>query len=180
MLLLVDNGSAYTGDLAGLLEGLGVGFERAAPHECGPGRLGRYDRIVLSGRRRGGRQANAANSRIVRHAVGSGTRLLGICYGAEILALALGGTIRRRGSPRTGRATVRTVRENPLCEGRLDVHESHGYEVATLPPGLAALAESDGCRYEVVGHEAAPVFGTQFHPEMSPDGRALVGRFCSL
>lgn len=176
MLLLVDNGSAYTDELAGLLEGLGVGFERRAPAECGPDG---YDRVILSGRRRNDPGTNVANTRIARRAVEAGTGLLGICYGAEILALAMGGTIRRR-SPRKGTETVRAVRDNPLVRGSMEVFESHSYEVARLPPCMSVLAESDGCRHEVIAHGTAPAFGTQFHPEMSPQGRELVARFCQL
>ncbi|CAI9831726.1 GMP synthase, glutamine amidotransferase domain [Nitrosopumilaceae archaeon] len=176
----MDNGSAYTGQIEAALDGLGVAFEKTGPLECAPGRELGHSHVILSGRRRNDRRANAVNSRIAREAARRGTRLLGICYGAEVMALALGGTIRRRGSPRRGKATARVIRENPLCSGSLVVEESHSYEVARLPAGMSALAESDGCTNEMIGHHAAPLFGTQFHPEASPDGRALLARFCSL
>lgn len=180
MLLLVDNGSIYTTNLADFFERQSIPFEKTTPHLCRPDKLEKYDHIVLSGRRRNDQRTNAVNSGLVRHAVNSGTRLLGICYGAEIMALALGGTIKRRHSLRAGDGTARVTKENPLCGGTLDVFESHRYEVASLPDGLVPLAESEECRYEIIRHETEPVFGTQFHPEMSPDGQRLIGRFCSL
>lgn len=176
----MDNGSVYTSHLTDFFERRAIPFVKTVPHLCKPDGLGEYDHIVLSGRRRNEQKTNVANTRIVRHAVRNGTRLLGICYGAEIMALALGGTIKRRRCARTGSGTVRVTGENPICGGTLDVLESHGYEVASLPDVLVSIAESEECRHEIIRHRTEPVFGTQFHPEMSPDGQMLIERFCSL
>lgn len=179
MLLLVDNGSAYTGELAGFLGRGGVPFERGTPASLAGARLGAYDSFILSGRRRGSRESNRSNSAVVRHAVGTGSKLLGICYGAEILALALGGGLRRT-APRTGPEQVTVTAHNPLAEGTISVHESHSLEISRLPEALVPLAGSPSCRHEMIRHRALPIFGTQFHPEMSPDGLRLIGAFCSL
>ncbi|RNJ79267.1 MAG: glutamine amidotransferase [Nitrosopumilus sp. B06] len=180
MLLLVDNGSIYTTNLTDFFKKQSIPFEKTTSHLCKLDGLGRYDHIVLSGRRRNDQKTNVVNTCIVRHAVDNSTKLLGICYGAEIIALALGGTIKRCHSPRTGGRTVRVIKENSVCGGTLDVFESHRYEMASLPDGLVPLAESNECRYEIIRHETEPVFGTQFHPEMSPDGQNLIEQFCSL
>ena len=180
MLLVIDNGSVYTPQLTGLLEGEGVAFDISAPQGLRQGSLPEYDSVMLSGRRRNDKKTNEVNSKAVLHCIKNNTKLLGICYGAEILALTLGGTIRRVPKPVTGTETVRTLAKNPLCSGPLDVFESHGFEISALPRPLVPLAESDSCRYEVIRYAGKPIFGTQFHPEMSPDGNALIGNFCSL
>lgn len=180
MLLLVDNGSVYTKHLVKLLGEAKVPFEMQTPGALDLGSLGVFDSFILSGRRRNDPKTNVVNSRVVLHAVGSGKKLFGICYGAEIMALALGGTIARSAALRKGRQRVTIYRENPLCSGDIDVYESHGFEISRLPDGLACLGRSEVCRYELVQYGGRPVFGVQFHPEMSPDGRRMVQRFCSL
>ena len=173
MLLVVDNGSAYTGRIAEALGGAEtLGFERV-------GGLEKYDRVILSGRRRGGAGMNAANAALVRRCIADSRPLLGICYGAEIMATALGGTLRRC-EPRSGPELVRTLAPNPLSAPEMDVFESHGYEIARPGPHLVAVASSDACGHEIVAHRSAPAYGTQFHPEMTPDGCRLLQAFARL
>lgn len=177
MLLLVDNGSAFTPDISGCLESLGVGFECLHVHELGPPDACRYDSFILSGRRRNTRATNRTNAGIILHCVSSSKPLLGICYGAELMVLALGGTIRRMDEPIQGRREVRITRPNPLCDGQVVAYESHMYELASLGPHIQSVAESDTCRHEIVMHNRGRIFGTQFHPEMTPDGRNIIRKF---
>jgi len=51
--------------------------------------------------------------------------LLGICYGAEILAITLGGTIKKSDEHVGGQETVVIEKENEICRGEIDVTESH-------------------------------------------------------
>lgn len=180
MLLVVDNGSTYTENLTCLLEDLGVGFERYAPHDLRPDRLGDFDAVILSGRKRNDRRINEINSGVIRQAIGSRAKLLGICYGAEILVLTLGGTIRRTDRLHKGEETVRTTMENPISEGTMNVFESHRYEISKIPETLVPVAVSAGGRYEIIRHRDKNIFGTQFHPEMSSDGHDLIRRFCQI
>ena len=95
MLLLVDNGSVFTKDIANTLSNSGVIFEQKSFDEINLEHIEKFDSYILSGRRKNDSQMNAKNSKIILHAVNEKKKLLGICYGAEILALALGGTIRK-------------------------------------------------------------------------------------
>ena len=45
---------------------------------------------------------------------------------------------------------------------------------------LISIGESKNCKYEIIQHQNKPIFGTQFHPEMSLDGNNLIEKFCSL
>ena len=192
-MLVVDNGSAFTKDISGLLESRGADFVLEPFDRVDPELVGGSGSFVLSGRTGGGagaaaaavtggrhRRMNALNARIVRHCVHRSKKLLGICYGAELLALALGGTIRRAAGPRRGGETVVTCRQNPLASGSLCVYESHAYELARLGPQLEQVAYSESCRYEIVRHKRGMIFGTQFHPEMTADGNRLLGNFLDL
>ena len=95
MLLLVDNGSVFTKDIANTLSNSGINFDQKSSDQINLDDISRYDSFILSGRRNNDSQMNAKNSKIIIHAVNQKKKLLGICYGAEILALALGGTIRK-------------------------------------------------------------------------------------
>ena len=95
MLLLVDNGSVFTKDIADILSNSSVKFEQKTFDQINFEEISKFDSYILSGRRQNDSKMNVKNSKIVLHAVNEKKKLLGICYGAEILALALGGTIRK-------------------------------------------------------------------------------------
>jgi GMP synthase (glutamine-hydrolysing) len=120
---------------------------------------------------------NALNSKIIRHAISEKKPLLGICYGAEILAITVGGTIRKMDKMQKGNSKVKVTNKNPLCKGILDVYQSHNFEIANLGSSLVQLASSENCNYEMVQYKDSNIFGTQFHPEMTKDGLSLIDRF---
>ena len=121
---------------------------------------------------------NAKNSKIILHAVNQKKKLLGICYGAEILALSLGGTIRKSSVIR-GEQEINS-NQNSLCDGTKTVFQSHSYEISKLGNNLQCLAESLNCKNEIVKHNELPIYGTQFHPEMTDDGKKMITNFISL
>ena len=190
MLLVVDNGSSYTGDLLALLEGLDVQYKKVISSEFDPddlslqtGQDNSRGGIILSGRKRNDRLMNRVNSKIIRRAVDARIKLLGICYGAEIMALSLGGTIARSAAPqRNVHTVVNVTRDTPLADAgsALDVFESHSYEISRLPSMLESIGGSAECRHEIIRYGDRHVYGTQFHPEMSRDGRRIIERFCGL
>ena len=105
---------------------------------------------------------------------------MGICYGAEILALTLGGTIRKLVISQKGNEKINIQKENPLSNNDLQVFESHGFEISTLPNFLDVIGTSKNCKFEIIQYNKKLIFGTQFHPEMSNDGQNLIHKFCYL
>ena len=178
VLLLVDNGSVFTKDIANTLSNSGINFDQKSSDQINLDDISRYDSFILSGRRNNDSQMNAKNSKIIIHAVNQKKKLLGICYGAEILALALGGTIRKSSVIR-GEQEI-TSNENILCEGKNTVFESHSYEISKLGNSLNCLAESKNCKNEIVKHKELAIYGTQFHPEMTADGQKMIANFAKL
>ena len=178
VLLLVDNGSVFTKDIANTLSNSGINFDQKSSDQINLDDISRYDSFILSGRRNNDSQMNAKNSKIIIHAVNQKKKLLGICYGAEILALALGGTIRKSSVIR-GEQEI-TSNENILCEGKNTVFESHSYEISKLGSSLNCLAESKNCKNEIVKHKELQIYGTQFHPEMTFDGQKMIANFAKL
>ena len=136
--------------------------------------------IILSGRRKNNPEMNIINSKLVKHSLEEDKPLLGICYGAEILALALGGTIKKMTSPRHGLYEIDITKNNPLCSGKIKGFESHSYMVSKLNSSFTQIATSADCKFEIFQYENKNIFGTQFHPEMSTDGKTLLERFISI
>ncbi len=180
MLLVVDNGSIYTKNLTDYLTEKNISFETHTPQLLDLDSLKNYDSIILSGRRKNEKKINQINSKIISLSIKNNLKLLGICYGAEILALTLGGTIKKSQSLQKGNETIEIVKDNLISNDTLDVFESHGYEISKLPGVLIPLAESKNCKYEIIQYEKKLIFGTQFHPEMSKDGHELIEKFCLL
>jgi len=179
LLLVVDNGSIYTKQLIDFLNEKKILFEKQSPQLLNLDSLSSYDSFILSGRRKNEKKINEINSKIITHCIKNNNKLLGICYGAEILALTLGGTIRKT-SLQKGNESIQTLKDNSICSDSLDVFESHSFEISKLPSLLIPLAESKNCKYEIIQYEKKPIFGTQFHPEMSQDGNDLIEKFCLL
>ena len=43
-----------------------------------------------------------------------------------------------------------------------------------------SFASSKNCQHEIIKHQRLPIFGTQFHPEMSKDGQLLIKSFLKI
>jgi len=180
LLLVVDNGSIYTNNLINFLSEKKTEFTSKKFDEVNLSDIQQFDSFILSGRRKNNRRINTINSKIIKYAVSEKKSLLGICYGAEILAITLGGTIKKSDKRVGGQETVVIEKENEICRGEIDVIESHNYEISQLGSQLHSLASSKSCKYEIVKHNNLNIFGTQFHPEMSDDGQSIIQTFLSI
>jgi GMP synthase (glutamine-hydrolysing) len=179
-LLVLDNGSAYTKNLIDFLSQKKFNFTILTHDKIQLSKLAKFNSFILSGRIKNNQNMNVINSKIISHSVLQKKPLLGICYGAEIMALALGGTIRKTSSPQKGNHTIDVIKDNPICKGKLVVFESHSYEISRLNSKLVGIAKSENCQYEIIQHKELDIFGTQFHPEMSADGQKLIESFVNL
>jgi GMP synthase (glutamine-hydrolysing) len=180
LLLVVDNGSIYTQNLIDFLKEKKISFEKISPNELELKSLEKYDSFILSGRRKNEKKINQINSKVIKHCIQNNKKLLGICYGAEILSLTLGGTIRKLESSLKGDEEISIQKENVLTNKKIKVYESHGFEISKLPDLLISLADSKNCKYEIIQYNGKFIFGTQFHPEMTLDGKDLIHKFCLL
>ncbi|MFE9680668.1 type 1 glutamine amidotransferase [Streptomyces sp. NPDC006285] len=116
-----------------------------------------------------------AQRALARRAVADGLPLLGICLGAQVLALAAGGTVRgSHGRAERGSCVVVLRAEaatDPLFRAlprRFPVIQNHRDQITALPPGAVHLASSDACPVQAfrLGRRA---WGVQFHPEADAD-----------
>ena len=101
----------------------------------------------------------------VAEAADAGVPVLGVCYGHQVLAEALGGRVAGMDGFEIGYNEIRRVRDDPLFEGigeSFTAFTTHGDAVVELPPSATLLAENDrGVHAFRDGH----CWGVQFHPE---------------
>lgn len=180
MILLVDNGSVFTKNIVEFLYSIKSDHTVLPFDKVNLGDLEKFDSFILSGRRHNDQAMNALNSKIILHTISHKKPLLGICYGAEILALSTGGTIKRMKSLQKGPGMVQVMQKNLLCDGIIQVYQSHSFEISSLGQSLIQLGRSDACKYEIIQHKDSKIFGTQFHPEMSSDGLSLIEKFINI
>jgi GMP synthase-like glutamine amidotransferase len=108
----------------------------------------------------------------IRRAVRRGLPYLGFCFGAQLLAKALGGTVTRAPQPEIGIQPVTltdAARTDPLLAGlsrQPVVFQWHG-DTFTLPPGATHLASSPICPNQAFRYGSA--YGLQFHIEVNPE-----------
>jgi GMP synthase (glutamine-hydrolysing) len=109
----------------------------------------------------------------VRNVLDEGVPLLGVCFGHQLIFRALYGkdVLARRAVPEVGWGPV----ELESCELFAGVpptirpYNFHFDEVAELPAAWSLRASSPSCRVHAASHDELPVWGLQFHPEVTPD-----------
>ncbi len=114
-----------------------------------------------------------------------GVPILGICYGAQLIAQQLGGTVSRGGRgeygsttlTRTSGVTSSVLPESLGAQGF--VWMSHFDAVSVLPPGFVATASTPDAPMAVIENDGRRIWGVQYHPEVvhSECGQDLLERF---
>ena len=111
-----------------------------------------------------------------------GIPILGICYGMQLACQIMGGKVAPTSSREFGRAKVQLHESNGLFTGlppAIDVWMSHGDQVEVVDNQFVALAATDTCPVAGIRHRTRPVYGLQFHPEVShtPQGGQILRNF---
>lgn len=124
----------------------------------------RYRALAVLGSKRSAYETNEswiqAEHDFVSGCVDAGTPVLGICFGAQLLALVLGGEVRPMPQPELGWYDI--AGEEPYG-GTWFVW--HGDQI-TAPPGSTVLATTPICTHAFVHGNN---LGVQFHPELTAD-----------
>ena len=95
--------------------------------------------------------------------------LLGICYGAQLMAYEGGGSVEPAPSREYGRAKLTTVTADPLLEGieaGAQVWMSHGDTITSLPDDFRIIASTPEVACAAYHVEGEQTWGVQFHPEV--------------
>ncbi len=119
-----------------------------------------------------------------------GVPVLGICYGMQLMAHVLGGSVQKAPQREYGRiAVTMDQREAGLLKGLQPESQcwmSHTWQVVKPPQGFAIIAHSAACPVAAMQDDAKKLYGVQFHPEVThtQEGRKLLETFlkdiCSL
>ena len=111
-----------------------------------------------------------------------GVPVLGICYGAQLMALELGGTVTRTGASEFGKTRLCVAEHGTMLAGLDDTEQcwmSHRDCITAPPDGFVTLARSDGAPIAAMEDRARGLFAVQFHPEVvhTPRGMDVLGNF---
>ena len=112
-----------------------------------------------------------------------GIPVLGICYGMQAMALALGGKVEGAEAGEFGRTALTLSADGGRLLGGLPAEQqswmSHRDCVLEAPPGFAALAASPGSPVAAFESVERSLYGIQFHPEVvhTPYGTQILERF---
>ncbi|ELY64373.1 type 1 glutamine amidotransferase [Natronococcus jeotgali] len=119
----------------------------------------------------------AATKEWVEEAIARDVPFIGVCWGHQLLADVLGGTVEDMGAYEVGYSEIERSGGSRLFEGissEFTAFTSHADEVSALPDGAEPLAAND---YSNHGFRKDRVFGVQFHPEYDrKTARELVHR----
>ena len=113
----------------------------------------------------------------------AGVPVLGICYGFQAMARALGGEVARTGLREYGGTAVQAKTDgSTLLDGQpaeQSVWMSHGDSVATAPPGFAVTAQTTGAPVAAFEDDHRRLYGVQWHPEVkhSAHGQQVLVNF---
>jgi GMP synthase (glutamine-hydrolysing) len=179
---VVDFGAQYAQLIARRVREAQV-YSEIVPHTMPVGELLAKDpaAIILSG---GPASVYTPGAPLVDPALfETGVPTLGICYGFQAMALALGGEVTRTGQREYGGTALTAHPERgSLLTGlpeRQDVWMSHGDSVTAAPPGAVVTASSERSPVAAFEDPARRLVGVQFHPEVAhtPYGQRMLTRF---
>ena len=180
-MLVVDLGGQYSQLIARRVREARV-YSELVSHRASADELRRRDpaAIVLSG---GPASVYSEGAPRIDPAIFElGIPTLGICYGAQLLALELGGRVDRTGVGEFGKVDLHAerraaLRRAPGRADRLDVASRHGRRPARGRAGRRNVGAHAG--RGVRGRRARRVYGVQFHPEVvhTPHGQEVLKNF---
>jgi len=182
LVLVVDFGGQYTQLIVRRIRELNVYSEMVAWNGAAAAiRDRKPSAVILSGGPRSVLEENAPN---LDFSVLEGIPTLGICYGQQLMAAALGGEVRSTSHREYGFQTLLEQAEGSLVAemSSPEVWMSHGDQVIGAPAGFEVTASTAACPIAAMENTAAQKYAVQFHPEVThtPSGRALLAKFIQV
>jgi GMP synthase (glutamine-hydrolysing) len=183
-IVILDFGSQYTQLIARRIRELNTYCE-IVPYNKMPPLEESVKAVILSGSPFSVREPDAL--RLDLKEILGKRPVLGICYGAQLIADSLGGAVQRSEKREYGKATLNRIHHNGaflhgVPQGS-QVWMSHADTIVEIPPHFELVASTDSVEVAAFrakeGTYAAPVYGIQFHPEVthSLDGMNILRNF---
>jgi GMP synthase (glutamine-hydrolysing) len=178
-ILILDFGSQYTQLIARKIRELNVYCE-IHPFNKIPEITANIKGLILSGSPFSVRDSASPDPDLT--SILTKIPVLGVCYGAQLLAHKNGGEVLPSKIREYGRATLSKVKENALLDGikfPTQVWMSHGDTISTLPSNFEIIASTNDVKVAAYHIKGSAIFGIQFHPEVyhSTEGQTLLKNF---
>ncbi len=179
--LVVDFGAQYAQLIARRVRELHV-YSEIVPHRISAAEVQAKNpsAIILSG---GPKSVHVEGAPALDPAIYDlGIPILGICYGVQLIAQQLGGTVGRGLRGEYGRAKATRAGDSTLLAGtpdEQDVWMSH-FDAVTVPPeGFVCTASTPDAPVAAMEHVERKIWGVQWHPEVvhSPYGMLVLQNF---
>lgn len=178
---ILDFGSQYTHLIARRIRECGV-YSEILPYNINVHKLlsRRPSAVILSG---GPASVLAKPSPTCsRDIFNIGIPLLGICYGAQLMAKVLGGRVAKARAREYGKATLTVSSKNKLFKSlakKETVWMSHGDKITALPRGFKVMGSTANAKIAAMGDNLRKFYGVQFHPEVAhtPKGKKILRNF---
>jgi GMP synthase (glutamine-hydrolysing) len=179
--LVIDFGAQYAQLIARRVRECRV-YSEIVSHETPAAELAARDPIgiILSG---GPASIYEPGAPVVDHDLFElGVPVLGICYGMQAMAAALGGEVSNTGIGEFGKTPLRLA-EGSAIFGDLPAEQtawmSHRDSVLQPPSGFAVTASTEATPVAAMEHRGRALYGVQFHPEVghTPRGTEMLGSF---
>ena len=111
--------------------------------------------------------------------------VLGICLGHQLIAKAFEGEVETGTQGGYASVSVQVIEEDEILKGlgpTINTWASHADKVSRMPDGFVQLARSDICEIEAMKHPDRPIYGVQWHPEVShtQNGEELFLNFLNI
>lgn len=167
IVLVLDFGGQYNQLIVRRIRDMGV-YSELIPYSASVEKIRSYapSGIILTG---GPNSVFSADSLIMDPEIlNLGIPVLGICYGAQLIAHLKGGIVKSAATKEYGKCTMRSV-PSLLFKGIPEsstVWMSHTDYVETPPAGCKVIATTDTCPVAAFEDESGPAYGVQFHPEV--------------
>src|SRR5882724_3145254 len=176
---VLDAGGQYCHLIARKVRDLGV-YAEVAPSETPAPMLAGRKGIIISG---GPSSVYDPGSPTIDPAVlSTGTPIFGICYGQQLMAHLLGGSVQKGDRGEYGFAQLDITSADTILhgiEGRQQVWMSHRDTVVAPPEGFSVLASTETCAIAAISAPEKRLYAVQFHPEVAPTpcGRTILSNF---
>jgi GMP synthase (glutamine-hydrolysing) len=176
---VLDAGGQYCHLIARKIRDLGV-YADVQPSETAASELAGRKGLIISG----GPDSvyEPGSPQIDPNILSTGSAVLGICYGQQLMTHVLGGRVRKGDKGEYGFARFQTARPHPLLaslDGQLQVWMNHRDQVESPPEGFDVLGGTTTCAVAAIAHRTLPLMAVQFHPEVAhtEQGHQLLSNF---
>ncbi|MFH1996015.1 MAG: glutamine-hydrolyzing GMP synthase [Candidatus Omnitrophota bacterium] len=181
LIAILDFGSQYTHLIARRVRECGV-YSEIVPYTITKKELLEKDpsALILSG---GPASVTTKKGpRCDREIFSLGIPVLGICYGAQLMAEMLGGKVSAARAREYGKASLTIKSRISLLKGvgqTETVWMSHGDKITMLPSGFRIIGSTDNAHVAAMEDGSRKFYGVQFHPEVvhTPKGKQIFANF---